>query len=111
FFIGQVMKCATKVIGVKIFLIKENTGLIYFFGFAVIVVANFRDVYFFAFVGQVVVLPHLRGEFLGFFCNAGFILFRVVISAIAAATIVGHIFIDALAAVTKDAVPIGGEPS
>ena len=101
---------AAKVFAIKIFLIEEDAGLIYFLCLAVVVVTNFRDVEFLAFVGEVVVLPHLWGKFFSFLGDAGFILFGIVIGTIAAATIVRHFFIDTLAAIAENAVPVRGEP-
>jgi C4-dicarboxylate transporter len=52
------------------------------------------------------VLPHFGGKFLCGGGDASFIFFVEVISAIAAASMVRKIFIDAFAAITEDAVPI-----
>jgi len=86
--------------------IKEDAGLIYFLSFTIFIKANFRDGELSAFASDVVVIPRIGGKFLSSFGDASFIIFAVVIRAIAAASVVGKFFVDALATVTEDAIPI-----
>ncbi len=105
------MKRATEILFREIRFVEENTSLVDFLSFAITIKANFRDSELSALVCYGLVLPHFGGKFLCGTGDASFIFFAEVISAIAAATVVGEFFIDAFAAITEDAVPIRGEPS
>ena len=97
------MECAAKIF---FRFIKEDAGFIYFLSFTIFIKAEFRDSELSAFASDVVVIPHIGGKFFSSFGDASFIIFAVVIRAIAAASVVGKFFIDALATVTEDAIPI-----
>ena len=95
------MERATEILFREIRFVEENTSLVDFLSFAIIIKADFRDGELSTLVCYGVVLPHFGGKFLGGGGDASFIFFAEVISAIAAATVVGEFFIDAFAAINS----------
>jgi hypothetical protein len=104
------MKSATKVFIGEFFLVEENTGFINLLGLTILVVAKFGNAELSTFASDFMVLPHLWFKSLGSFSNTSFILFAVVISAIAATSMGRKCLIDSFAAITEDAVPVRGKP-
>ena len=104
------MQCATKVFVGEFFLVEEDTGFIDLLRLSILVVAKFGNAELSTFASDFMVLPHLGFKSLGSFSNTSFIFFAVVVSAIAATSMCGEFFIDTFAAITEDAVPVGGKP-